>query len=306
LEKIVNNTTPSRPIGIDGQYLGAAAKKCSKCGDLKPLEGYSWTKKDVKRGNICKPCAALIARKWREDNPEHYKRLQVAQKAQYHANPEPTREKAKQWYQDNQERARESKKAWYEANTDRVAELDRARRANFPEKFTEWNRQWRYNNIERSRYHRRKYKETHKEEVKVVNRARVLRKYDEIVAKQKEWVVANRERVRSISKRWRDKHPGHWNRRKLATVIPLWADHDEIEAVYREADEMAKALGRPVDVDHIYPILGRTVCGLHTQANLRPLDALENRSKGNKLPGHLHHELWETSPRLVYQEKQHA
>lgn len=298
-----NSEDQSLPVGVDGTLT----KKCTKCGETKPLEGFSWAKKNVTKCSQCKTCAALVSRQWREENPEKFKKQQENKKAKYHENPEPQREQARQWYVDNPERAKKSRKAWYEANTDRVKELDRARRAEFPEKFTEWNRQWRYNNIERSRYHRRKYKETHKERVKAVNRARVLERYDEVVAKQREWVVANRGRVRAISKTWADKHPGHWRRRELATVTPQWADRSKIGAVYAAAVDLARDLGRPVDVDHIYPILGKTVCGLHTQANLRPLGSTENRSKGNKLPGHLLHELWETSPRLVYfGEVEHA
>lgn len=286
-------TTPCQPIGNeDGQYLGDLTKKCPKCGEVKPLESYSWAKKGVSRVRICKPCAAFVTRQWRADNPGRCEEVRKSKLEKYHANPEPTREKAKQWYAENLEQARASRKAWYEANTDHVAKLDKARRTKYPEKFKEWNRQWRANNPERSRYHRRKYKLTHAEHVKSVNRVRVLARYDEVVAKQREWALANPDRVSAISKRWRDRNPGYWLKRKLARVTPAWASRAAIRSVYREAARLSRAEGKPFDVDHIYPVQGKTVCGLHTPANLRPMEARANRSKGNKLPGHLEQELW--------------
>jgi len=67
------------------------------------------------------------------------------------------------------------------------------------------------------------------------------------------------------------------HRAKLLSAIPSWADLAAVERLYTEA----AASG--MHVDHIYPLQGETVCGLHVANNLRLLTPLENLKKGNRV-----------------------
>jgi len=67
------------------------------------------------------------------------------------------------------------------------------------------------------------------------------------------------------------------HRAKRLNAIPTWANLAAIEELYTEA-----ALSG-LHVDHIYPLQGKTVCGLHIANNLRLLTPLENRKKGNRV-----------------------
>lgn len=57
--------------------------------------------------------------------------------------------------------------------------------------------------------------------------------------------------------------------------LPLWADKEAIKNFYLNCP-----LGH--HVDHIIPLRGKTVSGLHILENLQYLPAKENISKGNK------------------------
>lgn len=60
----------------------------------------------------------------------------------------------------------------------------------------------------------------------------------------------------------------------LAT--PTWANHELIKAIY------AKAKEKGMEVDHIVPLDGKIVCGLHCHHNLQLLTAEENKRKHNR------------------------
>lgn len=65
-------------------------------------------------------------------------------------------------------------------------------------------------------------------------------------------------------------------------ATPTWANFNLMNHIYKHAKSLTQSTGIQHDVDHIVPLKGRTVCGLHCEANLQPIPHEDNMVKRNK------------------------
>lgn len=75
-------------------------------------------------------------------------------------------------------------------------------------------------------------------------------------------------------------------KRRHRQATPKWVTAEEklvIRQLYLEAAKLTKLTGERYVVDHIIPLQGKTVCGLHTIKNLQVMTQDENLKKSNKL-----------------------
>ena len=107
---------------------------------------------------------------------------------------------------------------------------------------------------------------------------------------RQKWNSDNPDKARQSSKNWKRSNPAkvaeHSGRRRAAqdARMPSWltaADHLEFDSVYKYCAGL-RAAGLDYHVDHIVPLRGKSVSGLHVPWNLQVIPAVENMSKGNR------------------------
>jgi uncharacterized protein YqeY len=99
--------------------------------------------------------------------------------------------------------------------------------------------------------------------------------------------LANYEKYREYGREYQKNNRGKMNaqtvkrREILRKRLPKWANIENIRHIYEEAVRKSKETGLEYQVDHIVPLCGKTVSGLHVFENLQIILAKENRSKSN-------------------------
>lgn len=66
-------------------------------------------------------------------------------------------------------------------------------------------------------------------------------------------------------------------------ATPPWADLRAIRAIYEDCIATTQRTGIRHEVDHIIPLRGELVSGLHVHSNLRVITRAENSAKSNKI-----------------------
>jgi hypothetical protein len=128
-----------------------------------------------------------------------------------------------------------------------------------------------------------------------MDRNYAARHREEARKKASDWYYANLERAKAnrkiISKKWQQENPDKncakaaKYRSKKLQATPSWLtpeDYKQIEVEYSLAQWASEVMKEEFHVDHIVPLQGKNVCGLHVPWNLQVIPAVANLKKGNK------------------------
>lgn len=112
--------------------------------------------------------------------------------------------------------------------------------------------------------------------------------------KRKMVLITEEQKLYSVlkSREWRKNNPAHRNALKAKyksaknQASPNWLNKEQLDKIisfYELAIECQSLTGDEYQVDHIIPIRGKNVCGLHVPWNLQVLPADLNRRKSNNV-----------------------
>ena len=111
---------------------------------------------------------------------------------------------------------------------------------------------------------------------------------EEIMQKSKEWYLKNKEYGKAIRRKYSKENRNIKNtleakrRSKKLLRTPIWADQEKIKAYYNVCAFFNEVNGyTKYHVDHIVPLQGKLVSGLHVENNLQVILAEDNLSKSN-------------------------
>ena len=99
---------------------------------------------------------------------------------------------------------------------------------------------------------------------------------EEHAVRKKAWQQANKDKVNALAAK---RHASKLNR------TPSWLtkeDLAEIKDIYSMANRRTQVEGIQYHVDHIIPLQGKNISGLHVPSNMQILRARDNISKGNR------------------------
>jgi len=138
--------------------------------------------------------------------------------------------------------------------------------------------------LEQKKAYDREYSKRNREKRRLAGKRYSDKNRELLNQKSREYRLVNREVCNKRVQISTQKNPGkkaakEAKRRAVKlNATPVWSELEAIKDFY---------INRPEDyhVDHIIPLKGKTVCGLHVLDNLQYLSACDNLKKSNKFYG---------------------
>jgi 5-methylcytosine-specific restriction endonuclease McrA len=160
------------------------------------------------------------------------------------------------------------------------------------EKISIKNKKWALENPDKMRIFSRKSYQKHKTSICESRKSYRITNSEKIAEIEKRYRDGNLEAVRAKNNKYRIENPEVFNaksaKRRAAKIqrTPKWLSDEQLNLIkqfYIEAKILESVDGIKRHVDHIIPLQGKTVSGLHVPWNLQILTEQENRAKLNKL-----------------------
>lgn len=142
-------------------------------------------------------------------------------------------------------------------------------------------------NRERVLMRQRRYREANPGKLHEKDRRYYVKNRGRISEKKRQYREANPGKLRERERRYHEENPekkaARSAKRRAAKLnrTPSWADLKHIKQFYEARQAISEATGKEYHVDHMLPLQGKTVSGLHVPSNLQIIPAERNLSKNN-------------------------
>jgi len=229
-------------------------KDCDHNNESQSINNFSKDKK--RQSGHCSACKDCV----KKYNLKNKEKITKRKKENYLKNKEIISQQAHDNYEKNKESRKMKSSKYYHDNKKNINLKRKNRYAENPNKHIEKSKEYYYNN---------------KEKVANSNKLYYLKNKEHLDFTRSLWIKNNPGRVKAHKAKCAQL-------RKLR--VPKWLtkdDHEQIIEIYNQANELKKSTGIIFHVDHIIPLQGETVSGLHVPDNLQILTEHENTSKGN-------------------------
>lgn len=235
-------------------------KQCTRCKVTRGLSEFN--KRESSQDRLypqCKTCTKELSAEYRKKNPDAMK----------------------EWRDKNKKHVKEYDKKYREENkliiADKKAIYDKEYRKENKIRIAKSSQIIRLRNIDKKAAYDRKYVQENKQLLAEKRAAYYLRNKQKRKEYYDEWYKQNEYKVYANNKKYSNA------KRKAA---PHWLTQGQIkqmELLYKDRQLIENITGVRYDIDHIVPLGGKAVCGLHVPWNLQILTRAENSAKRNKL-----------------------
>lgn len=173
--------------------------------------------------------------------------------------------------------------AWKEKHKDELKDYAKSRYVSNRSNEVAQRRRYYQDNKDKVRDIIKCYRDLNKEKIKADKAKYYQNNKVRLISNHKRYYEINKDNPNQIAKRMA-------NLRKYQAAklhrTPPWLTKEQlnsIELYYKTAKWVESVLGEPIHVDHVIPLQGKEVSGLHVPWNLQLLTARENIIKGNKI-----------------------